>query len=562
MRFLLPYITILLLSLNLRAQTISYKLEPDSLDQRLYAQLNSVIMSRSDTTAIRADFNRLLFAKGYLNASITFNQDDLSLRVVPGCDFRFGLIALNTDTGEGGFNPLSYLGTRFTEVKLSELSEEIRRFYLDQAYAEVQVQIGDIQVLEDRCLVNLRFEINEGEQWVVKEIEFSPLNRVGSVFLRRVIGFRDSLFITRDNLNRIREDLLLTGYFEQVNEPLLLRQDSLKKLYIPVQERNANYLDGIIGYVPSNQGGGSFIGEGKIGLVNAIADGNTLDLLYQRLTLDNTRLNVDVQQQWLGGLPIGIRGGFTLFQQDTNYQSRIFTIGAEYYLTPRATLYADYQATGVTASESVQLNRTEVDGSRAITTIGFRYRNLNHPRVPTHGYHFDLSFGTGIKRVEADDGITLNSSRERTRQQILNAEIQTYHPINLPHLIHFSGMLHLTTAQYFTEIDLMRFGGARSFRGFTEEQFFASRAGWFNSEYRYLLDRESFLFVFNTVGGYYRPQLLTELNQQFEQADFLYSFGFGLSYNTRAGQIMFSYAISPQDELANGKIHFGILTRL
>jgi outer membrane protein assembly factor BamA len=562
LRFLLPYIIVISLSAALQAQDTRFSLSTNELPSGLQKQLIRIVEIASDSTALRSELIKKLSSEGYLNAEIRFEIQKNLVLVQAGCLFRFGVIALNTDKGGSDFDPTDYLNKGFSESELQKLSEEIRSHYLDLGYAEAGIKIGQLQINKENCLLNVTYEIKEGERWVVTDLKFSPLKRVGPEYLKKRLGFRDSLLVNAEALANIQEELLLTGYFNEVSEPVLIRKEDQKQLYLAVEERNANYLDGIIGYVPNNFGGGSFIGEGKVGLINSIADGNALDVHYQRLTLDNTRLNVDVSQQWLGGLPLGLRGGFTLFQQDTNYQSRIFSIGAEYYLSPKATLYADYQSTGVTASESVLQNRSELDGSRAVTTVGFQFRNLNHPRVPTQGFSFDLSFGTGIKRVEPDAGIPLNSSRERTRQRILNSQIQTYFPLNLPHMLHFSGMLHLTTAQYFTEIDLMRFGGARSFRGYAEEQFFASRVGWFNSEYRYLLNRESFLFLFNTLGAYYRPQLVTEINSQFEQADFLYSFGFGLSYNTRAGQLMFSYAISPQDELANGKIHFGILTRL
>jgi outer membrane protein assembly factor BamA len=110
--------------------------------------------------------------------------------------------------------------------------------------------------------------------------------------------------------------------------------------------------------------------------------------------------------------------------------------------------------------------------------------------------------------------------------------------------------------------DLIRFGGANSFRGYAEEQFQAGRLLWGDIEYRFLLDRNSYLFVFGAAGRFHRPKLLTETSNQFQTTDNLYSTGFGMSYQTRIGRLKFTYAISPEESIGNGKVHFGIRTGL
>ncbi len=120
----------------------------------------------------------------------------------------------------------------------------------------------------------------------------------------------------------------------------------------------------------------------------------------------------------------------------------------------------------------------------------------------------------------------------------------------------------LLESEKVTTNDLIRFGGANSFRGYAEEQFRAGTMFWGDLEYRFLLNRSSFLFAFGAAGGYHRPKLLTETTSDFRTTDYLYSTGFGLSYQTQIGRLKFTYAISPEESIANGKVHFGIRTEL
>jgi outer membrane protein insertion porin family len=110
--------------------------------------------------------------------------------------------------------------------------------------------------------------------------------------------------------------------------------------------------------------------------------------------------------------------------------------------------------------------------------------------------------------------------------------------------------------------DLFRFGGAESFRGFREDQFRGSSVIWGELEGRYMLQQNSYLFLFGAYGYYERPRLLTEDDELLSFKESLTSFGFGLAFQTQLGIIKFSYAVSPNENLSNGNVHVGISTGL
>jgi outer membrane protein assembly factor BamA len=106
--------------------------------------------------------------------------------------------------------------------------------------------------------------------------------------------------------------------------------------------------------------------------------------------------------------------------------------------------------------------------------------------------------------------------------------------------------------------DLFRFGGAESLRGFREDQFRGSSVVWGELEGRYMLQQNSYLFLFGAYGFYERPQLINEESDDLAFKDRLTSLGFGLAFQSTLGIIKFSYAVSPNENLANGNIHVGI----
>ena len=513
-----------------------------------------------DTGRIKEIVTKDFFSRGFLNIRI-YSIQGHRIYIEPGCVFTVGALSIQHEVELDTYTPYLQTGDRFTEKALRQTSITLTNYMEQKGYPFAEVVIAGLDIDRSICKVHIDFIINEGDQWVTEGIIFSNTERVGDRYLKKVSGYQDSVLITQTQLEQIQTNLINTNYFNSVSTPVLVENSGEQLVYVEVKEKNPNYFDGLVGYVPDPSGTGQVVGEAKLGLVNAISDGSELNILFQRLRPENTRLNVGFDQNWVGQLPLGIGGEFKFFQQDTNYQSRSFALKGSYQINRNIKLLGRLFVASVTANDENSLTATEVDGSRQIATLGFEYSTLNHPLVPTSGIKYSLSFGSGRKVVAPDDEV-LQLNRRRVRQTELESEVEVYIPLKRNQVLALRGFGYAIEAQVYSEVDLLRFGGANSFRGYSEEQFFANRVGWGDLEYRYLINSDSYLFTFGTAGGFSRPQLITEISNQFRNSEFLYSFGFGLSYLTSLGQLKFSYGISPQDEISNGKVHFGIVTAL
>jgi hemolysin activation/secretion protein len=120
----------------------------------------------------------------------------------------------------------------------------------------------------------------------------------------------------------------------------------------------------------------------------------------------------------------------------------------------------------------------------------------------------------------------------------------------------FSGAGEFYYAPEIYQNELFRFGGLNSLRGFNEEELFASTRVVGTLEYRFLLDRNSNVFVFYDQAFY-------ENNAAIYSKDNPLGFGAGLSFGTNLGIFSISYALGKQQGnpilMRNGKIHFGYI---
>jgi outer membrane protein assembly factor BamA len=184
---------------------------------------------------------------------------------------------------------------------------------------------------------------------------------------------------------------------------------------------------------------------------------------------------------------------------------------------------------------------------------------LDYRLNPRKGYRILARLGAGNRRIDKNpalnpqvyDGLELNSIQY---SGFLDADL--FIPIKDRSVITPGILSGAITGSSIFENELYRIGGNNTLRGFDEESIFASIYSIINLEYRYLLEENSFLFLFANA-AYYEN---TAINRSI--SDRPYGFGAGMSFETKAGIFTISYALGSQFgnpvETRTAKVHFGI----
>lgn len=439
----------------------------------------------------------------------------------------------------------------------SLIEKRIQDYYselVDEGYRNAQIEISEFKLDSLRNTVSIIASVERGDQILLSRIIFTGNSINSQNYLSKVSGFQDMLLASKRNLVQIQENLLRSELFEEISEPNIFEEQGESVVVVAVEERTLNQLDGLIGYVPDASGKGQIVGDLNISLWNVLREGNAFELIYQRLRPETSRIQLAASQNWIANIPLKIGLDFSLYQNDTTYQTRNIGLNSSYRVAPNFKLNGRLFSMNSNSSNEMGFLQ-EPDGSKQGADLGFTYSSLDRIEVPKKGIILDVMYGIATKDIEADSALAF-------RQQRLEATLKTYVPLFQNSVIATSLHGFYVIGNQFTESDLMRFGGANSFRGYAEEQFTASELLWGDVEYRFLTDKNSYLFLFAAAGLYDRPRLYSETDNSFTQSDFLYSGGFGISYKIAIGRLKFSYALSSTETLGNGKVHFGISTSL
>ena len=477
----------------------------------------------------------------------------------PGCRFRIG--AVNYEILDNDRELLQgYLGFYGENDPFDQLvlQNELRRMvrHLEQkGYPLARIEILAFEPDKESCLVALDVGIWTGEEFHVEGVLTGGLRQFNAGYVETATGIREGEKITPDLFRRGRRNLENTDFFSDVSRGDIVIRDGETYVYYDVVERRANHFDLMFGYVPRQVDGYNIVGRGEMIIRNVGWPGSTMHLNFERLDDMVTRLASGIDRQWMLGLPFGAGVDFRFVQQDTSYQVREFQLKGSYHRTPERIYSMHLSQQNTSANDHPALAVSVLDGVKRAAGFGFRFDNTDSRFSPQRGMIFDLYVESGFRRITDSRADELRSRGTMLQQQV-HSTLKTFYSPFARQILAFQLNGAIVESPEYTETDLMTLGGARSVRGYREEQFRVARTAWADLEYRYLLDPVSHAFIFGVLGGYERPAMLGR--EEGSTSEWIYSGGLGFRYQTPIGLMQFTYAVSADDPLHNGKVHFSL----
>lgn len=492
------------------------------------------------------------------------------LHVSKGDQYRVGTVSHNLT---GSNNPPSppedfpIDGSLWENELIEEYIGMLLSFYEDEGYPLAEIEIDEIITQDADQTVDLALTIDPGMRAYAEGVSFSGLERLESEWLQRIAALPDSTLITPETMSRVRRNLEQVDLFEFVSQPEIRIERGSPQIHFEVEEMPATSFDILLGYMPERGGpegtGNMIVGQADLDVRNIFSQGSTLSMAFERMEPMVTRLDLGYRQEWIMGLPVSAGGSFDFFQQDSTYQVRNLRLKSGYQLNSSTEIEATFRQQNTSANTNPDLPVRALDGSTTFVGAGIHYRNLDSRVNPTSGMELYLHGETGQRTISDSRAEDLIFDEQQSIQRV-NLRLQPYFSPFNRHVLTGRVNVGYLDGSDFTESDMMRFGGARSLRGYREEQFLASRYSWADTEYRYLLGPRSYAFIFGGAGTYGRDPYIVE--QDFEEAagtggEWLYSWGMGFSYATPLGFVEFSYAVARNESPANGLVHFGMRSR-
>ena len=338
------------------------------------------------------------------------------------------------------------------------------------------------------------------------------------------------------------------------------------KVLLFLKKKPASRFNGILGIIPDEQTGKlRLTGDVKLNLMNSFHNGEKIDFNWRAIQKNTQDLKFDFLYPFLVNTPFGIDYKFKLYKKDNTYIDVGHRIGVQYILKGNNYFSVFYHhKSSSLLSQANYAALTVLPAYADITSklygIEIHQTKLDYLLNPRKGYQFTITGSLGNKNIKKNpqideklyENINLNST-------LYNADIDAnyYLPISERSVIKLASKNAYTYNENLFENELLRFGGLLTLRGFDEESVYASLYTIETVEYRYILEQNSYLYLFFD-GAYYEKN-----DKDNFISDRPFGFGTGISFETKAGIFSINYALGKQFDnpilFRSAKIHFGFV---
>lgn len=390
--------------------------------------------------------------------------------------------------------------------------------------------------------------------------------RLRPAFLRPYLGWRRRGRYAENVVAQVPDRLARLPYVGVTREPGVEFVGDRAYLYLFLDKRRVNSFDGYIGLVPvsENSGKTTVNGEANLVLQNLFTIGERIALQWRAPERYSQFLHLTADFPYLFGTPLGISGAFTLDKKDTSYLNMNYRIALQYAFGGSNDLRTYFQYTTSTVlsptPSPIAGDTLMVDYRKAMYGIQLNFSKLDDVLHPWRGFsaQVDLSAGRRTLRPSAEASADV-AGPLKSATYLLRGQVNGYVPFGQRWgwVGSVSGATQFGGAAVYN--DLFRIGGTRTLQGFDELSIFASTYVIADMELRLRYARWSYLTAFFNAAWYERNLAGAYAS------DWPFGFGLGVTFNTKAGDLYFSYALGRQNSsgpsFKTGKIHFGIDVR-
>ena len=436
------------------------------------------------------------------------------------------------------------------------------RYLTQRGYPFGQIELQNVTLdtsQQDEKRLDVAVELYTGPKMVINDIQIEGNTITQAYVIERELGIKTGDLYHQDKVDRIPDRLMRTGYFSRVDPPrVFYTQGNEGGLLLSLQEGPSSRFDGVIGYNPgTEQEKGYFTGLLDISLGNLFGTGRALQVHWQKRDRKTQELEFHYREPWVAGWPVHVGFGFEQLIQDTTYVQRELGLDIAMPLWENFTGLARFSRQSI-SPDSLSSYLFGIPHSNTLAaTAGFSYDSRDDLINPRRGVYYKTTLSAGQKRnIGPDSLISLLQLEKQVDNKRLEMDLEAYFEFFDRQVIAltFHGRQIKSTEQVIPLPDQYRVGGARSLRGFREDQFFGTSVAWSNLEYRYILGRRSRVSLFLDSG------FITTQDREGNKDELLkLGYGFGFRLQTGLGIMGVDYGLAKGDGFMEGKIHVGLV---
>ncbi|RDC61588.1 BamA/TamA family outer membrane protein [Adhaeribacter pallidiroseus] len=477
----------------------------------------------------------------------------------------------NSLLAQAGYKEKLYTGKPFLPAEWAKLQEAVLTQAENNGYPFASVRLDSIEIRDNQ--IDAAVLVEKGPLIVFDSLQISGTTKTSRRFLSRYLQIYPGQLYDQQKNKNITRLLKQLPYLEVTQPPLLQFGRNQVRLYLFLNDKEANQFDGIVGFLPDPQGKEQKLlvtGELNLDIRNVKGSGKALGLHWRKVQRGSQLLNASYSHPNLFGSPLELGFTFNLYKQDTAFitlKPRL-QFGFNTFKAGKVTLFTEFQNSRLLLSPvGLQEKRDSIPiADFTYNAYGWEYlrQTLDDLYFPRQGYQLGGQIAIGnktIKRNISREASYYDTIRLKTTQVSMSLHGEHYFKLNRTSVVltRLRGEALINPQLFYN--DLFRLGGLTTLRGFPEYTFYASRYAIGTLEYRLFTGQDSYVLLFYDQ-GYYRRSIGKDRVQEYP-----IGLGTGISFSTGAGIFQFIYSVGQSKALNQpiglnySRIHFGLTSR-
>jgi len=460
---------------------------------------------------------KISYAKDKIDESLlgifSLNYTDTHLNIAPEnlTPFLEALVENFQNTG----NP-------FAEVQLKNIKKQDQIVLADL----------DIQVIEKRRL----------DKIIIKGYEKFPKS-----YTKHYLRLTSKVF-NKEEITTQTKRIDQLPFARQIKDPELLFTKDSTILYVYIEKVKSNFFDGFIGFNSDEDTGNLKLnGYLDLKLTNNLNVGEQFNILWKNDGNKQTKFLADLKIPYVFNSPIGINAALDIFKRDSLFTTVNTTFETFYQINQNNQVHLGIQQTESNNLLDDTANTAIDDYKSFFTTAGYTFAKRNT--------NYSIFQDKTIISIEGQLGTRKNDS-EKNEQTKFSFTGNYLWELNNRNFIYVNNTSEALISDTYLTNEKLRLGGIQSIRGFNENSLEATLYSTINTEYRYILSRNS--YVHSIIDFTYLQDDLTQTDAK------LYGFGFGLGIRSKSGLLKINYAVGKTDnssvKLSESKVHISLST--
>ncbi len=440
--------------------------------------------------------------------------------------------------------------------------EIILKYLENNGYPFAEIFFSDISISNNYISAKLNLTLND--LIVVDSVRVISNNVINPYFITSFVEVKPGDIYKENYINEINNKINSLGFLRTKYQTQVYFINKKAEVVIYPEKINANRFDGLIGIQPNTLNDKtSLVGQAQLYLVNTLKRAEKFNLDFRAQPNLTRDLKINFTYPYIFNLPFGIDFDFNFRRQDSSFSIYSPEIGISYLFKAQSSIRFIYKIENSNLLSTQKFrNATELpdvlDVNKFYYGFNFNSENLDYRINPKSGQRimFQVMFGQRtIERNAVFADSLFNNMDLKSNQIQLSISGQKFINVYKRNVLMFGMKASLLETEAILFNELYRIGGINDIRGFDEQSLFSSAYVIGTLEYRYHLDKNSFLRMFYDWA--YLENKLTNIGVNAS------GIGAGMQVQTNAGMLQLSYALGKIDNnlfsFQNGKIHFGII---